>query len=227
MRGAGTCWNCENPLDEPLVCSRCGVPQPVGALGAYEVLGLPPKLGFEEEEIEGTYESIAHRCHPDLFRAHRDERVLAAARSAMRALNDAYRTLRLPLSRLRYALAASGRADQPTRTVPAALQSSAQIIEKVLSEVERAKREKDYEAWEAQQDHLAALQVQAEKARADSDGILLVLMTEWDEAVEASGTWPDVPEGWYERASQWLGEREYLEAIEERMLMGRIWAAEG
>jgi curved DNA-binding protein CbpA len=218
------CWNCENALESALLCNRCGMPQPVDVLGAFEALGIPPRLRWPEEEIERTYERMALQCHPDLFRAHRDERVINAARVAMRTLNDAYRTLKDRTKRLRYVLAASGRATETTRTVPEGLHESAQIISRILSAVEDARQKGDREAWESHQDHVASLQVQAEAAMERARASLQVVEQEWDDAVRRAGDhWPEVPEGWEAQVQRWLGEQEYLDALMERLRAGRFW----
>jgi len=221
------CWNCKNALDGVLLCGRCGMPQPVGFLSPFGVLGIPPHLNLENAELRATYERLVLQCHPDLFRAHNDDRVLSAARSATRALNDAYRTIRDPASRLRYVLAASGHTKETPRTVPAGLQESVQIVSRVLAAIEEAQKQSDFETWEAQQDHLASLQVQAEKARERSTATLLALVVEWDETVDrASGGWPQMPDAWHERALVWLGERQYLDVLESRMQAGQQWLAQ-
>jgi DnaJ-domain-containing protein 1 len=217
------CWNCQNSLDLPLLCERCGMPQPVASLSPFEILGLPPRLHWGEGEIRAVYEKLARRCHPDLFRAHRDDRVITAAGSAMRALNDAYRTLREPQRRLNYVLSATRFTQDSTRTVPPGLEDSVQIIERVLSAVEEASRRGDRAGWEAQQDHLAALEVKVEKARERSDATLRQLVTEWDAAVlTADGEWPeDLPDEWTQQVRTWVGERGYLDAVRARMEEGR------
>ncbi len=216
------CWNCENALDSPLLCGRCGVPQPVEFLGSFEALGLPPRLTLNADELDQGYERLARACHPDLFRAHMDERVLTASRVAMRTLNDAHRTLSGPIDRLRYVLATCGRSTESTRTVPEALQTSAQIIGRVLATVEKARAQGDQEAWEAEQDHLASIQVQVEKADQRSNSTMMTLFMEWDDAVGSAGNdWPEMSEGWYEQALRWMGEREYLESLIRRVAQGR------
>jgi DnaJ-domain-containing protein 1 len=218
------CWNCQNALGEALLCGRCEMPQPIETLGPFDALGLPPRLACEDTELRENYERLVRKCHPDLFRAHMDERVLTAARLAMRTLNDAYRELRDPIRRLRYVLAAAGRYQEVTRAVPNGLQESAQIIDRVLRTVEEARAQGDRDAWESEQDHLASLQVQTEKAAQRSESVYQGLVAEWDEAVAAhSAAWPEMPGGWYEQAQQWLGEREYLNALTTRMQSGREW----
>lgn len=208
------CWNCQNTLEEVLICGRCGMPQMVGSLNPFGILNLPPRLRWAEEELRGAYERLALRCHPDLFRAHRDERVLSAASSAMRALNDAFREIREPVRRLKYVLAATSQTQEATRTVPPNLQDSVQIIERVLTAADDARSAGDRAAWEAEQDHLASLQVKVERARENTAEGMRALVAEWDAAVEAAGDdWPEMPEDWMERAMRWAGEREYLDSM--------------
>ncbi len=218
------CWNCQSTLELLLICDRCELPQAVTMLGPFEALGLAPRLRTPEVEVRAAHERLARRCHPDLFRAHRDDRVLSAASAAMRALNDAYRTIRDPFHRLTYVVVASGYSPESTRTVPEGLQESVQIIERVLGAVEECRRRADRAAWEAEQDHLAALQVKVEKAQERSEVALRALLAEWDEAVErANGGWPEMPEDWMKRVVTWAGERSYLDSMESRMREGRRW----
>jgi hypothetical protein len=221
------CWNCQHQPDEALVCSRCGMPQAVGVLGAYEALGLAPKLRWEEGELKDVYERLARRCHPDLFRAHRDDRVLSAAKSATRALNDAYRTIRDLDSRLKYVLSTLGHSRRSMRTVPDGLQDSVQILERLLTKTDEVRKQGDRAAWEAQQDHLASLQIKVESARERSDKTLRTLATQWDAAVvTAGGEWPDVPEEWTTQALTLVGERDYLQSMETRIAEARHWPAD-
>ena len=76
-----------------------------------------------------------------------------------------------------------------------------QILERVLAKIEEARRQGDRAAWEAEQDHLAALEVKVEKARERSDKTLRTLVTEWDAAVDvADGEWPEqLPDQWGEQ----------------------------
>ena len=216
------CWNCQSGLEEVLLCASCGMPQQVEVAHPFQVLSVPPKLGWDAAELQLRYENMIQRCHPDLFRAHKHEKVLSAARSAVQVLNDAYRMLRKPVGRFRYVLVASGKTPEITRAVPKGLQSSAQIIQRVIRAVEDAQKTSDHELWEAQQDHLASLQVQVEAAEKASDLILKGLTDEWDGAVDsAKGKWPRMPEDWFIQVSAWIGEREYLDTLLSRIQLGR------
>jgi DnaJ-domain-containing protein 1 len=194
------------------------MPQPVEQLGPYEALDLPPKLRWDEGEIEAAHERLARRCHPDLFRAHRAERVLLAAKAAMRALNDACRTIRDAEGRLQYVLSAMGQMQVSTRTVPEGLQDSVQILERLLTTIEEARARGDRSAWEAEQDHLASLQVKLDDARQRSEQTMRGLAAAWDAAVATGdGEWPEMDEAWTEQALTWVGERAYLNAMATRM----------
>jgi len=64
-------------------------------------LGLPAALELEPAALDKAYFSLQRRWHPDRFVARpADERARASAEAA--ALNDAYRTLKHPLSRAVY-----------------------------------------------------------------------------------------------------------------------------
>lgn len=216
------CWNCQNGLDEVLLCRRCGMPQMVEVSQPFRVLGVPPRLGWSIVDLQLRYENLIQHCHPDLFRAHKDERVLSAARAAVQALNDAYRMLSTPVGRLRYVLAANNRPDTITRTIPEGLQSSAQIINRVLGTVEKAQKEGDLEAWEAEQDHIASLQVQVEATEERSAEVLSGLLAEWDSGVtRAKDEWPDMPDDWFAQVVDWIGKQDYLNSLKTRLRRGR------
>jgi molecular chaperone HscB len=64
-------------------------------------LGLPAALDLEPAALDKAYFALQRRWHPDRFVARPpQERALASAEAA--ALNDAYRTLKDPLSRAIY-----------------------------------------------------------------------------------------------------------------------------
>src|SRR6266446_6590290 len=64
-------------------------------------LGLPAALDLEPASLDKAYFALQRRWHPDRFVARpSDERARASTEAA--ALNDAYRTLKDPLSRAFY-----------------------------------------------------------------------------------------------------------------------------
>ncbi len=73
----------------------------------YEALGLEPALALHMEEVKKHFYERSRQWHPDKFsRASAAEQDLALEMTAV--LNDAYRTLRDPVSRAEYFLKERG-----------------------------------------------------------------------------------------------------------------------
>lgn len=78
----------------------------------FEFLGLPRKLNLDPADLQRRFYALSRELHPDRFsRAPVEERERALSASAV--LNDAYRTLRDPISRAEYLLGGTGGAEQP------------------------------------------------------------------------------------------------------------------
>src|SRR5690348_5105347 len=81
----------------------------------YEALGLAPKLALDSEDLKQRFYDRSREWHPDKFsRAPEDQRHKALDMTAL--INDAYRTLREPVSRAEYFLASHGL--EPAKEVP-------------------------------------------------------------------------------------------------------------
>jgi len=73
----------------------------------YEALGLEPRLALDLEDLKKRFYDRSRQWHPDRFsRAGSGERARAEEMTA--TLNDAFRTLRDPVSRAEYFLRESG-----------------------------------------------------------------------------------------------------------------------
>ena len=73
----------------------------------YESLGLEPKLSIDTEDLKKRFYERSRQLHPDRFsRASADEQQKALDMTAL--LNDAFRTLRDPVTRAQYFLRESG-----------------------------------------------------------------------------------------------------------------------
>ena len=73
----------------------------------YEALGLEPKLAVDSEDLKKRFYDRSRQWHPDRFsRASSEEKQRSEEMTAM--LNDAFRTLREPVSRAEYFLEESG-----------------------------------------------------------------------------------------------------------------------
>jgi molecular chaperone HscB len=73
----------------------------------FELLGLPRAFAVDGARLEGAYRDLQGRVHPDRFAAGSEVERRLAMQWATRA-NEAYRTLRDPVSRARYLLRLEG-----------------------------------------------------------------------------------------------------------------------
>ncbi len=85
----------------------------------FEFFGLPRNLALDAADLEKRFYALSRKYHPDLYarksQAEREEALEASA-----VLNDAYRTLRDPVTRLAYLLKLEGFdiGEQGTKDVP-------------------------------------------------------------------------------------------------------------
>jgi molecular chaperone HscB len=85
-------------------------------LSKFDVLGLPPRYDLDPDELERRYRERSRAAHPD--RAGRAPGDRVRALEAQAALNDAYRTLRSPVTRAEHLLALVGVTLSDKETVP-------------------------------------------------------------------------------------------------------------
>ena len=90
----------------------------------FSFLSLPRKLNLDMADFEQRYRALSRQFHPDYFyNAAPAERRASLEKSSY--LNDAYRTLRNPISRVEYLLKLEGLApqgpEQASKQVPAGL----------------------------------------------------------------------------------------------------------
>ena len=102
------CWSCKAPSGGGHFCAACGKIQPLAREADYfAFFALPQKLQIDEAAFEQRFHQLSWKLHPDNFvKASEYERNLALERSS--ELNDAYRTLRDPISRVEYLLLRAG-----------------------------------------------------------------------------------------------------------------------
>src|SRR5438552_8860918 len=89
-------------------CPQCTKILSVGRHGDYfSFFGLPRKLTIESSDLEQRFRALSRQFHPDYFyNAPPAERRASLERSSY--LNDAYRTLKQPVSRVGYLLELEG-----------------------------------------------------------------------------------------------------------------------
>jgi molecular chaperone HscB len=103
------CRNCGAgaPVDEHF-CPQCSRILALGRHGDYfAFLGLPRRLVIDQGQLERRFRDLSRQFHPDYFyNAAPAERLASLERSSY--LNDAYRALRNPISRIEHLLAIEG-----------------------------------------------------------------------------------------------------------------------
>ena len=163
----------------------------------FSFLGLPRKLNLDMADFEPRYRALSRQFHPDYFyNAAPAERRASLEKSSY--LNDAYRTLRNPISRVEYllkleALAPQG-PEQASKQVPAGLLEEVFALNEELDEVrEQRASGADAEVWKRR---LERARQPIEAKRAEHATQLQELSARWDAT----------------------GDRAVLEALRDRIL---------
>jgi molecular chaperone HscB len=107
-RRAQACWSCSAELDTSAhFCAACGKVQPAAAIDHFCFFGLPRKLNVDTAALEHEFYRLSRRLHPDVYaQATAEEQRWSLEKSSQ--LNDAYRTLKDPISRTMYLLQLEG-----------------------------------------------------------------------------------------------------------------------
>ncbi len=102
------CWSCSVAHnDATLFCPHCSKIQPPTGGDYFSVFGLEPRLDLDLGSLEHEFHRLSRKLHPDRFaRAAENEKQWSLADTAL--LNDAYRTLRDPITRTEYLLKLHG-----------------------------------------------------------------------------------------------------------------------
>ena len=107
----------------------------------FALLGLPRKLVIDADELEQRFHQLSWKLHPDNFvRASEHERALSLECSSQ--LNDAFRTLRDPVSRVEYLLSQAGmrREGQHKQQAPPELLEEVFELNESLDELREARQ---------------------------------------------------------------------------------------
>jgi len=70
----------------------------------FEVLGIPKKLSIDTNELEKVYHDLSKKNHPDFFHNQGEDKYLDALEISSQ-INQGYKTLKDPLTRINYILA--------------------------------------------------------------------------------------------------------------------------
>ena len=185
------CRNCGAgaPVDEHF-CPQCSRILALGKHGDYfAFLGLPRKLTFDSQILEQRFRDLSRRFHPDYFyNASSAERVASLERSSY--LNDAYRTLRNPVSRVEHLLAIEGmppaKSEDGTAKVPPSLLEEVFALNEELDDI-RECRESGADAGRLRA-RLEDARRPIDRKREEHERQLRELSATWDRQVDASAT---------------------------------------
>ena len=187
-------------------CPQCTKILSISRHGDYfRFMGLERKLNISANDLDQRFRGLSRQFHPDYFvNAQPAERRASLERSSY--LNDAYRTLKTPISRVEYLLQLEGLAARTPQE--ASKQVPPDLLEEVFALNEELDEIRDMRASGTPADALKARLEQArgpiEEKRASHEAQLEALSAKWDEAVDRGA--PDA-----ERHA-------VLEALRERVL---------
>ena len=199
------CRNCGAgaPVDEHF-CPQCSRILALGRHGDYfSFFGLPRRLTIDQQDLERRFRDLSRKFHPDYYyNASPTERLASLERTSY--LNDGYRTLRDPVSRVEHLLAIEGvappRSDEGTTKVPPALLEEVFALNEELDEIRELRESgSDPDALRARLD---AARRPIEQRRREHEKTVDELSVKWDALAEAPA-----PE-----------KRATLEALRERLL---------
>ncbi len=191
------------PVDEHF-CPNCSRILALGRHGDYfAFLGLPRRLTIAPQDLEQRFRDLSRQFHPDYYyNAPPAERLASLERSSY--LNDAYRTLRNPVSRVEHLLAIEGlpsaKSEEGTAKVPAALLEEVFALNAELDEI-REQRESGADSTSLGA-RLSKARQPIDRKREEHEKQLGELAARWDSQEQATA-----------------GERRAtLEALRERLL---------
>jgi molecular chaperone HscB len=215
------CRNCGAgaPVDEHF-CPQCSRILALGRHGDYfAYLGLPRKLLIDPQDLERRFRELSRKFHPDYFyNATAAERLASLERSSY--LNDAYRALKNPVSRIEHLLAIEGlpsaRSEDPSTgsgqtagKVPASLLEEVFALNEELDEIRELRESgEDSEKLLAR---LADARKPIDDKRDEHERQLQELSAQWDSQLALS----EVEGGEHVPAAE---KRATLEALRERLL---------
>jgi molecular chaperone HscB len=130
------------PVDEHF-CPQCSRILALGRHGDYfSFLGMPRRLVIDQAQLERRFRDLSRQFHPDYFyNAAPGERLASLERSSY--LNDAYRALRNPISRIEHLLAIEGlppaKSEDGTAKVPPELLEEVFELNEQLDEIRESR----------------------------------------------------------------------------------------
>jgi molecular chaperone HscB len=171
-------------------CPQCTKILALGRHGDYfAFLGLPRKLRLDPADLERRFRELSRQFHPDYFyNATAAERRASLERSSY--LNDAYRALKNPVTRLEYLLDAEGLGmrspAEASKAVPPALLEEVFALNEELDEIREVRSNgAPAAAWKARLD-AARLPIEAKRDAHQAE--VDELSAKWDALVDGGGS---------------------------------------
>jgi len=100
------CWSCGD-MRAAHFCQQCGKVQPPAPVDYFTFFGLPYKLNLDMASLEREFYALSRHLHPDI-NAIRTPAEQEWSLQQSSSLNDAYRTLKDPISRTEYLMRLQG-----------------------------------------------------------------------------------------------------------------------
>jgi len=180
------CWSCKAPVAGAHFCASCGKIQPLPpGTDYFGFFGWPQKLTIDPALLEEQFHKLSWKLHPDNFvRASEEERNLSLDRSSQ--LNDAYRTLRDPITRIEYLLLRLGLRKEGTtkQQAPPELLEEVFELNESLDELREARSEGG--DVESLRKRLIEAQNNFKEKLSEVDAELSDVAREWDAALDAT-----------------------------------------
>ena len=204
------CRSCNSsvPVDEHF-CPNCSRIQSLGRHGDYfAFLGLPRALTIDAQDLDRRFRDLSRKFHPDFYyNATPAERLASLERSSY--LNDAYRALKQPVSRIEHLLTIEGlpmgKSEEGAAKVPPGLLEEVFALNEELDEI-RDLREAGADAAVLAA-RLATARKPIEAKRDEHERALLEASEQWD---RQAGAPADARRATLETLRQLLLERNYI-----------------
>jgi len=181
------CWNCHERTLGTVFCSSCGklleLPQGIDYFALFE---MPRRLWIDMSSLEQKFLQLSWKLHPDNFvLAGEYERELSLDRASQ--LNDAYRVLRDPISRVEYLLAREGmrKEGEHKQQAPPELLEEVFELNEWLDELRGARQTSSNGEMTALRGKLEAARKNFEEKLRAVDAELDGVFGQWDAALDA------------------------------------------
>jgi molecular chaperone HscB len=199
------------PVDEHF-CPQCSRILALGRHGDFfAFFGLPRKLTIAQDELERRFRELSRKFHPDYYyNATPAERLASLERSSY--LNDAYRTLRSPSTRIEHLLAIEGlpstksESESGAAKVPPALLEEVFELNEQLDDI-REQRESGADPA-ALATRIEAARAPIDRKREEHERQIDALSTKWDSQVETAA--PGERRAMLDALRETLLERNYI-----------------